>query len=135
MKKKTQENPTMPRSVSPQTGTDPLEIKVSDTVYELAKEGKLKMILANLDPGADKAIQEGLKPKAVMLKARGTRKKGISFQVEFSDKVYKGYTVKTRKGAIIQQAIRKTARVMLGSVIASEAKQSHTSDIDEIPPE
>lgn len=111
----------------------PMEIQVAETIYDLAKEGSLKMILANLDPGADKAIQEGTRPKAVTLKARGTRKKGLTFAVEHADRVMKGYTIRSTKGAMIQQAIRKTARVMLGDPLPTANCQLPTDY--ESPPE
>lgn len=130
----TQLHITVMKKKTAQDQTDiPMEIQVSETIYDLAKEGTLKMILANLDPGADKAIQEGSHPKAVTLKARGTRKKGLTFEVQHCDRVMKGYTIKTPKGAMIQQAIRKTARVIIGDPLPTDHNKLTTEN--EIPPE
>lgn len=104
-----------------------MQIQVHKKVYELAKLGVLQVITAHLDPGADKELQEGATPNEITLKARGTQRKGIKFQVVGQpDRVLKGYEVRSTKNDLIDRMNRPTARVVIGPQI-KEIKSDHES--------
>lgn len=110
-----------------------MEIQVTEQVYELAKKGLLMVITCQLDPGADKAIQEGARPEQITLRARGTRRKGLKFQVKSSGRVHKGYAHEDTRGQLITRMIRTTARVFLGGLVPPPDHSKLPTD-HEIPP-
>lgn len=115
-----------------------MQIQVTEEIYELAKAGKIIMITSHLDPGADKALLEGAQPKTIQLKARGTRRKLLTFAVKSVSKVLKGYTVRSTQGKDLYTLIRTTGRVFIGPQVSIDEEETDTqSDLPdhEKPPE